>query len=234
MPALIALGIVLAIIYFAISLFLMFLNYIYENLVWLAFPIANLFNNILGISMTQLSSVGILVVLFFVIVGIILCIRYLRTENFENESVEDDNKLIRSVIVYAFIFISGIAFWSYMSDYILTTVSEWDKEFRIIGYCVFLLYACVIGLILSQIILKIIYFTPMGKKKREHLRELKKEAERIKAIKNENFLKLNEMRDLNIKEAYRKGYDSIFETAVSCGEDDGYSEGYNKGYNENC
>lgn len=234
MPALIALGLIIAIIYFAISLLLKFLNYIYEILAWLAFPIANLFNNIIGINMTQLTSVGIVFILFFVIVGIILCIRYLRTENFENESVENDNKLIRSVIIYALIFACGITFWSYMNDYILTTVSEWDKEFRVIGYGGFLLYVCVIGFILSQIILKIIYFTPMGKKKREYLRELKKEAEKIKAIKNKNFLKLNEMMNLNIKEAYRRGYDSIFETAVSYGEDEGYSEGYNKGYNENC
>ncbi len=244
MPILILLGFLLVISYFAVTLIVGLMAAIYDILAKAAFPIAALFNRSLGIPMTQLTSVGVLIVLICFVWGIIKVKRYLNSNDYSNETITNDDTLKTVAFKNIFFLVVGIVIWPYISDYILRNV--WDLHtYKVIGYWVFIIFTGGIGFLVTKTMQSLIHFTPSGIQKRAQLKQQKEEAERleaerraeearIRAIKEDNFAKLIVMTADEIKDKYRIGYDSIFGTACSEGEDEGYRNGYNQGYRENC
>lgn len=245
MPFLIILALIFVIGWFAFAVIATFLLHAYELLVKAAFPIANLFNNILGIPMTQLTSVGILVDILFFLWGMIKCIKCFRSGEFERKFVGyGTRKLLRTAAMYLSILVAGLISWPYLNDYILMNVWDWH-EYRFFGYWGFLLFTIGLGIEGSRAMVALLPFTPFGRKKRNYYEQKKEEAARIEAerraeatrirsIKEDNLKKLISQTTTEVIESYQRGYDSIFERAVSIGNSEGYNEGYNNGYREHC
>lgn len=249
MPIIILLVIVAGILLAGISLLLGILNYVYEKVVYVAYPVLYVVNKILGLNCTELGTIGMTVLL--------LAVGYYGCSY--NKGLKGDNSLDtdlcmepycitgRDIVegLRALILVVAYGYcWNYACEYLLFNSWSWG-EWKHAGYIGFFVFSWVVGMFISKCFNIIGAITPAGKRQsalkqmkieeeKRIARERAEEEKRIRLLKKDNFEKLINLSSDEIRENYQKGFDSIYENAFSSGEDAGYREGYNQGYEDHC